>query len=76
MDISVFLIQYIATNELILFGDLLLPSSLMIPEISTTAAAATAAAACYPALTILTNQAVNTLNTTRQINGNGSVNCT
>jgi hypothetical protein len=70
------LIQYIATNELILFGDLLLPSSLMIPEISTTAAAAAATATCYPALTILTNQAVNALKTTRQINGNGSVNCT
>ena len=57
-------------DELVLFGDLLLPGSSAIPEIlkdGTTAS--TAAAARDPALEILIDQAVSALETTRKMLG-------
>ena len=60
-------------DELLLFGNLLLPRSSVIPEIlrdgtSTTSAAATAAT-CFPAVKILTDHAVDALETTRNMLG-------
>lgn len=61
-------------DELVLFGDLLLPSSSVTPEIlrgeiSTTPLPAIACISGYSAVKILTDQAVNALETTRQMLG-------
>lgn len=57
-------------DELVLFGDLLLPGSSAIPEIlKVETTATTAAAARDPALKILIDQAVGALETTRKMLG-------